>query len=125
MAQIMQYPIDETVSDCRDHIRKCGYQIRGMAPVYHQFLTRGTRVSTIAAISSEGLTVYETLTGTTNGDTFFGFLAWQSDPLYAIFPSPKIMDNCSIHHVNQVKQLLDAVGIVLMYLPPYSPDYNP
>ena len=28
------------------------------------------------------------------------------------------MDNCSI-------QLFDAVGIVVIFLPPYSPDYNP
>ena len=33
------------------------------------------------------------------------------------------MDNCSIHHVSEVEQLFDAVGIVL-FLPPYSPDYN-
>ena len=31
-------------------------------------------MSSIAGISSEGLMAYETLTGTTNGDTFFDFL---------------------------------------------------
>ena len=42
--------------------------------------------------------------------------------------SPKsivIMDNCAIHHVLEVKQLFDAVGIPVFFLPPYSPDYNP
>uniref|UniRef100_A0A1X7VTI6 Tc1-like transposase DDE domain-containing protein n=1 Tax=Amphimedon queenslandica TaxID=400682 RepID=A0A1X7VTI6_AMPQE len=43
--------------------------------------------------------------------------------------SPKksiiIMDNCSIHHVSGVKQLLEDAGILLFYLPPYSPDLNP
>ena len=33
-----------------------------------------------------------------------------------------IMDNCSIHHIQEVKDLL---GVLLMYLPPYSPDFNP
>lgn len=42
--------------------------------------------------------------------------------------SPKksviIMDNCTIHHVHHVKQLLDDAGILLFFLPPYSPDFN-
>ena len=29
------------------------------------------------------------------------------------------MDNCSIHHVQEVKDLLEAAGILLMFLPPY------
>ena len=36
-----------------------------------------------------------------------------------------VMDNCSIHHVAEVKSALDDAGILLMYLPPYSPDLNP
>ena len=35
------------------------------------------------------------------------------------------MDNCSIHHVSSVKQLFNDAGILLLFLPPYSPDYNP
>lgn len=35
------------------------------------------------------------------------------------------MDNCSIHHVPLVNQLLEEAGIVSIYLPPYSPDMNP
>ena len=36
-----------------------------------------------------------------------------------------IMDNCSIHHVQAVVDICDAAGILLLLLPPYSPDYNP
>lgn len=36
-----------------------------------------------------------------------------------------VMDNCSIHHVAEVKSMLDDAGILPMYLPPYSPDMNP
>ena len=39
--------------------------------------------------------------------------------------SVMIMDNCSIHHVNKVKLLIDKAGILLFFLPPYNPDYNP
>ena len=30
-----------------------------------------------------------------------------------------------IHHVEPVKELLQDAGILLIFLPPYSPDYNP
>jgi transposase len=36
-----------------------------------------------------------------------------------------VMDNCSIHHVSEVQCLLEDAGIVVIYLPPYSPDFNP
>lgn len=48
--------VDETGSDARNHIRKFGYQLRGLAPTYHRVLARGRRVSAIAAISMDGLT---------------------------------------------------------------------
>ena len=35
-----------------------------------------------------------------------------------------IMDSCSVHHVQEIQDLA-SVGIPLIYLPPYSPDYNP
>ena len=35
------------------------------------------------------------------------------------------MDNCFIHHTELVIDLLKEVGIVVIFLPPYSPDYNP
>ena len=36
-----------------------------------------------------------------------------------------IMDNCSIHHVAEVKRMFMDSGIAVFFLPPYSPDYNP
>ena len=36
-----------------------------------------------------------------------------------------VLDNCSIHRVDEVLELLRPTGIVVMFLPPYSPDYNP
>lgn len=44
------------------------------------------------------------------------------------FPGPNsilIMDNCSIHHTQETKELLESTGILVIFLPPYSPDYNP
>ena len=36
-----------------------------------------------------------------------------------------IMDNCSVHHIPAVTTLLRQAGIVVLFLPPYSPDLNP
>ena len=34
------------------------------------------------------------------------------------------MDNCSVHHIAEVRDLLHQVGILVLFLPPYSPDLN-
>jgi transposase len=44
------------------------------------------------------------------------------------FPGPKsilVMDNASWHHDEKMGPLCQQYGILLWYLPPYSPDFNP
>ena len=36
-----------------------------------------------------------------------------------------ILDNCAIHHVSPALHILSDAGILVMFLPPYSPDLNP
>jgi transposase len=36
-----------------------------------------------------------------------------------------VMDNLSSHKGERVRDLIEANGCELIYLPPYSPDYNP
>ena len=36
-----------------------------------------------------------------------------------------VLDNCSIHHVDEVLEVFRSTGIFVMFLLPYSPDYNP
>lgn len=35
-----------------------------------------------------------------------------------------ILDNATFHHGGQIAQLIEAVGAHVVYLPPYSPDFN-
>ena len=35
------------------------------------------------------------------------------------------LDNCAVHHANDIAGILREVGVIFHYLPPYSPDYNP
>lgn len=36
-----------------------------------------------------------------------------------------IMDNASFHRSNRTRQLIESVGCSVIFLPPYSPDFNP
>src|ERR1700722_813684 len=36
-----------------------------------------------------------------------------------------IMDNAKIHHDEEMVNLIERIGCKILFLPPYSPDYNP
>ena len=36
-----------------------------------------------------------------------------------------IMDNASIHHIDGIVDMITSIGALVIFLPPYSPDYNP
>ncbi|AMB44804.1 transposase [Methylobacterium sp. AMS5] len=36
-----------------------------------------------------------------------------------------ILDNLQAHKVTRVREAIEAAGARLLYLPPYSPDFNP
>ena len=136
MAQVLQYEpgyfvwVDETGSDAKNHIRKFGYALCGQPPIYHRFLARGKRISAIAAISCEGLVGVELTTGSVNAEKFLEFVQGTLIPEMEPFDGSKkksivVLDNCSIHHARLVKDALEDAGILVIYLPPYSPDLNP
>ena len=66
-----------------------------------------------------------------NGERFSEFvrdvLLPHLNPFNGINPrSVVIMDNASIHHVDEVVDLIETqVGARVCFLPPYSPDLNP
>jgi len=77
--------------------------------------------------STDGLVCAEVRKGITNASKFYEFVRGSLIPNMNPFDgsSPKSMDNCSIHHVQEVANLFQSTGILVMFLPPYSPDYNP
>lgn len=62
--------------------------------------------------------------GPMNGEMF---LAWVQQGLApTLRPGDVvILDNLATHKIRGVGQALEAVGSRLLYLPPYSPDFNP
>ncbi|MGB0562684.1 MAG: transposase, partial [Spirulinaceae cyanobacterium] len=62
--------------------------------------------------------------GGTNGALFLWFVETVLCPL--LWPGAVVvMDNLPAHKVDGVRQAIEAVGARLVYLSPYSPDFNP
>ena len=55
------------------------------------------------------------------------FLAWMRQGWApALRPGEVvILDNLATHKIQRVREAIEAVGARLLYLPPYSPDFNP
>lgn len=64
------------------------------------------------------------ITDTVNKNAFLAFLETMLLPTLAR-GSVLVMDNWTVHHGDDVRDLVDAAGCELLYLPTYSPDLNP
>ena len=123
--------VDETGVDHRDHIRRYGYALRGVAPEYTRpFCGHGQRINAIVGISTDGVTAVELTTSAVNTDIFFDFARGSLTPNMQQFngTNPRsivVMDNLSVHHTNPVIELFNQACIPIFFLPPYSPDLNP
>ena len=84
------------------------------------------RVSLIAAASLDGVMAEQALVvpDTVNKNAFLAFLETTLLPTLAR-GSVIIMDNWTVHHGDDVRDLVEACGCELLYLPTYSPDLNP
>jgi len=122
--------LDETGSDNRDTIRAKGYSLRGKPAMKQQLLVRGEHVSTVCVMSVEGILACKIMRGGVDADRFLDVMETSLLPIVMPFDgiNPRsivIMDNCAIHHVSEVTQLLQETGVLFHWLPPYSPDMNP
>lgn len=62
--------------------------------------------------------------GPMNGEMFF---AWVAQGLAPTLQKGDvvILDNLATHKIRGISEAIQAVGARLLYLPPYSPDFNP
>jgi transposase len=66
--------------------------------------------------------------GSINSERFDEFVIEYVLPLCTPFPgrnSVLVMDNASIHKSEQLVKACYQAGVLLQYIPPYSPDFNP
>jgi transposase len=96
-----------------------GMRSRGSVPRNY-----GKNLSVCAALSAAGITAAMTIDGAVDG------LAFEQYVVRILVPTLKprqivILDNLAVHKQAAVRQAIEAVGARVLFLPSYSPDFNP
>jgi len=115
--------IDETWA-ATNMTRRYGRCARGERLVCHVPGGHWKTTTFIAALRHDRITAPAVFDGPINGETF---LAWVQQFLAPTLSAGDIvvMDNLSSHKVVGIREAIEAAGATLLYLPPYSPDFNP
>ncbi len=104
--------------------RKCGRALKGerlRAGIPHGHWKTTTFV---AGLRLSGMVAPMVLDGPINGLWFQAFVEQVLVPTLAR-GDVVIMDNLASHKAAGVRNAIEAAGATLLYLPPYSPDFNP
>lgn len=121
--------IDESHIDQKTARRPNGWSLIGVPPVERSTFLRGVRHSILPALTTEGIVALEIFEGSVNKERFIKFLRDNVVCIFAFsasdfstklecyqapqlnpFPGKKsivVVDNCSIHHDPQVKELIE------------------
>lgn len=75
----------------------------------------------MAALTTRGIIAPWVLDGPINRDAFETYV---EKVLVPELPAD-VMDNLSSHKGPRIREMIEAAGATLLYLPPYSPDLNP
>jgi transposase len=78
----------------------------------------------VAALRSAALTAPGVIDGPMNGNAFVAYVEQILAPSL-MQGDIVVMDNLAAHKVPGVRDAIEAAGATLLYLPPYSPDFNP
>lgn len=96
-----------------------GERACGQAPC-----NRGRNTTLLAAMTQDGLLASMTVEGAANAEVFLTYLDNVLCP--ALRPGQVVvLDNLSVHKNAAVAERIVAAGARLLFLPTYSPDFNP
>lgn len=104
-------------------------RLRGRAPRGERLVAKAPHghwntTTLIAALDITGVRCSTVVDGPINADVFVAFVEQVLCP--ELRPGDiVVLDNLSSHKVAKVRQLIQARGAYVLYLPPYSPDFNP
>ena len=118
--------VDESAVNERTADRRYGWSPRGFPCRVATPGQRSRRWSLLPAIGINGYLYYEIYHGSFNGERFLTFIH-RLLPHMTPYPGPRsviICDNASIHRSDEVKALCRDHNVRLLFLPPYSPDFN-
>jgi hypothetical protein len=119
--------VDESGCDRRAGYRRWGWSPKGTAPIQITKFGRGKRWHILPAYTQNGILLRRVYQGSTDSDLFEDFI-WHLLHFCGKYPEPNsviVMDNASWHHSEKIQQMYEEAGVVLVFLPPYSPDFNP
>jgi len=77
-----------------------------------------------AGLRLDGMVAPMVLDGAMDGDAFIAYVEQILAPELTK-GDVVIMDNLPAHKVTGIRQAIEEAGAMLLYLPPYSPDFNP
>ena len=85
---------------------------------------RGKNTTLLASMTAEGMGSCLAVVGSTTEAVFEAYLERVLVP--TLRPGQVVlMDNLASHKSQKVRELIEGRGCELLYLPPYSPDFNP
>ncbi|KAJ5101023.1 hypothetical protein N7456_007075 [Penicillium angulare] len=119
--------IDESGCDQQVGNRRTGWSPLGVTPAQISKFHRGQRYQILPAYAQDGVILSRIFKGSTDARFFESFIE-QLLQHCGRWPEPKsvlVMDNASFHRSDRMRQLCSEAGVKLLYLPPYSPDFNP
>jgi transposase len=104
--------------------RACARSIRGQRATGHVPKNWGGSVTLCAGIGLRGVVAPLYLPGSMKGEYFEAYV--EQFLLPELRPNDiVVMDNLSVHKMVVVRNLIEAAGAKLLFLPPYSPDLSP
>ena len=104
--------------------RLYGWAPTGQRAVASAPKKRGRNTTILGALTSQGWQVGMTIEGAADRLTFEVFIEHYLLP--TLVPGQiLVLDNLSTHKGARVRELVEAAGCSLLFLPTYSPDYNP
>lgn len=120
--------VDETSKDGRSALRKFGWTQIGKPAIATLPFSRGKRVSALAAYDSTGFVGWDFVEGTFTRKRFHESFKQKILPFLNPYPFPRsivILDNARIHCYNELIDLIESVGAICVFLPPYCPMLSP
>jgi transposase len=104
--------------------RRYGRALGGERAVDAIPLNKGQSTTILSSIRLDGTMVPMIFPGAVNREIFKDYL--RDYLAQALRPGDiVIMDNLPAHRVDGVAELIEETGAHVLYLPPYSPDFNP
>jgi transposase len=85
---------------------------------------RGKNTTLLASITATGVEPCAAVEGATTKVVFEAYVEQVLAPALSA-GQVVVMDNLSAHKGERVRRLIEERGCELLYLPPYSPDFNP